>query len=86
VQLYISYDEQADLLAISFREGAANAHARDFGGGRFLESDDDGPVGVEFLRASEGVDLSDIPHADQIERALRSLHALTGRVRRHSPA
>ena len=34
-------------------------------------ADDDTPVGVEFLSVSRGVDLTDVPRADEIARLLR---------------
>ena len=34
-------------------------------------ADDDSPVGVEFLNVSRGVDLTDVPHAEEIARLLR---------------
>lgn len=84
--VYIKYDPRADLLAVSFRRSHPGARSRDIGGHRFLESDTDGPVSVEFLFASEGVDLTDVPYADEIERALSSLHGLTGKVTRQASA
>ncbi len=34
-------------------------------------ADDDTPVGVEFLNVSRGVDLTDVPHAEEIAHLLR---------------
>ena len=34
-------------------------------------AEDDTPVGVEFLNVSRGVDLADVPHAQEIARLLR---------------
>mgnify|MGYP006195967273 CR=1 FL=1 len=38
--------------------------------------DDEGPIAVEFLDASHGVDLIDIPHASDISEGLAGLQSL----------
>ena len=74
--MYVSYDEEGGILYVQFRERRAEAASRDHGGDRYLEYDDLGPLAVEFLHASAGIDLSGIPEAEAVARALRSLSQL----------
>jgi uncharacterized protein YuzE len=79
MQMYVTYDEEADVLFAKWgtREPGDGGGSRDFGFGRFVEFDAHGkPVAVEFLDASHGVDLAGIPNADEIRAALRRLGAL----------
>lgn len=76
--LYITYDEQGDVLYVQFRERSGSGASKDFGGDRFVEYDSDGPLGVEFLFASQGVNLDGIPQAEDIKRGLKTLAGLLG--------
>ena len=64
------YDAESDVLYVQLSDGAAPQQA-------FLDdlriidySEDRAVVGVEFLNASEGVDLSDVPFAPTVERLI----------------
>ncbi|MDP2328860.1 MAG: DUF2283 domain-containing protein [Dehalococcoidia bacterium] len=73
---YITYDEQSDVLYVEFRQAVGDTASHDAGGNRFVETDSDGVVSIEFLTASAGVDLAGLPHADEIAQALDRLRAL----------
>ncbi len=73
--MLLQYDDQVDALYVSFREvepgGVAQVHMVD--DRRNVDYDASGePVGVEFLCVSDGINLRDIPHADEIAHALRA--------------
>ena len=64
------YDAESDVLYVQLSDGAAPQQA-------FLDdlriidySEDRAVVGVEFLNASAGVDLSDVPFAPTVERLI----------------
>jgi len=76
VSPYITYDEQSDVLYVEFRQADGDTLSRDAGSNRFVESDGDGVVSIEFLTASAGIDLTGLPHADEIAQALDRLRAL----------
>ena len=78
MQMYVTYDEEADVLFAKWgtREPGDGGGSRDCGLGRFVEFDAYGKLAVEFLDASHGVDLAGIPNADEIRAALRRLGAL----------
>ncbi|HRC62161.1 MAG TPA: DUF2283 domain-containing protein [Dehalococcoidia bacterium] len=78
--MYIAYDEQGDLLHVEFRSRTDSGYLREVWGDRFVEYDDAGPLGIEFLHASAGVDLDGLPEAEAIAAALRSLATLLGRA------
>jgi uncharacterized protein YuzE len=59
--MYIAYDERGDLLNVRLREPVGIAMAEEHPGERFVEYDEDGPVAIEFLQASEGIDLEGMP-------------------------
>ena len=65
-----TYDAEADALYVRLRDGAASHQA-------FLDdlrivdyTEDRGVAGVEFLHASGGIDLSDVPFAPIVERLI----------------
>lgn len=78
--MYIAYDEQGDILHVEFRARSGTGHSRELPGDRFVEYDNAGPLGIEFLHASVGIDLDGIPEAAQIAEALKSLSSLLGRA------
>ncbi len=65
----------ADALYIRFSDREAAYSDNISRNGRYDRginyADDDTPVGVEFLYVSQGVDLSDVPRADEIAQLLR---------------
>ena len=67
----VDYDREADALYVTLRE-ATCAYTRSLGELRNVDYASDGaPVGVEWLRVSQGVDLADVPNAEEIGDALR---------------
>jgi hypothetical protein len=67
------------VLYVRYRDGEDYAFSRDHGDGRYVEYNADGaPIGVELLGASQGVDISGLPDADEIARGIRGLVALIG--------
>lgn len=66
--LKVDYDQEADVLYVrlSADETVARTHALD--DMRLIDySADGGVIGVEFIDASLGVDLTDIPFAHKVE-------------------
>ena len=77
--MYVTYDDEADVLYVRYREEGEYAFSRDHGDGRYVEYDVDGlPMGVELIGASRGVDISGLPDADEIARGIRGLSTLLG--------
>ncbi len=76
--MYIAYDEQGDILHVEFRARTGAGHSRELPGDRFVEYDDAGPLGVEFLHAGMGIDLDGIPDAAGIAEALKLVSTLLG--------
>ncbi|MEX1022227.1 MAG: DUF2283 domain-containing protein [Dehalococcoidia bacterium] len=75
--MHVTYEEEGDILAVDFGERTERTGSRDFGGGRFVEFNSNGdPIGVEFLSASRGIDLTDIPRGDEIHDTLHRLGAM----------
>jgi uncharacterized protein YuzE len=69
--LRVDYDCDADALYVTLRE-ATCTYTRSLGELRTVDYASDGaPVGVEWLRVSQGVDLADVPNAEEIGDALR---------------
>ena len=69
--LNVKYDRVADALYITLSD-APWSYSRSLGELRNVDYSSDGaPIGVELLRASEGVDLTDVPDAEAIGEALR---------------
>jgi uncharacterized protein YuzE len=72
----ISYDRKIDVLYVELGEGPVG-HTEDVSRGPYYErgvdhAEDGTPIGVEFLNASRGVDLTDIPRADEIAAELKA--------------
>jgi len=70
----VEYDPSADALYANFSEEPF-AYSEDLSRGKQYErgvdyAADGTPIGVEFLNASRGVDLTAIPRADEIATAL----------------
>ncbi len=66
----VSYDPEADALYVQLAEGTPHK-TRALGDLRLMDLAEDGTVlGVEFISASAGVDLSDVPFAPSLEKAI----------------
>ena len=66
----VSYDDEADVLYVEIAEGEV-AHTVAYGDLRLVDEAPDGSVlGVEFISASQGIDLSGVPLRSEIEEAL----------------
>jgi len=66
----VSYDEEADVLYVQLAAGAVHA-TLSLGDLRMIDEASDGAVlGVEFVGASDGIDLSNVPFADTIAAAI----------------
>ena len=71
----MEYSPKADALYIAFDDETPVAYTEDVSRGPECErgidrAADERPLGVEFLHASRGVDLTDIPRADEIAALL----------------
>lgn len=66
-----TYDPEADALYVELRDGEASATQKLLDDLRIVDYSADGEVvGVEFVCASEGIDLSDVPSAPIVERLI----------------
>lgn len=66
---YTTYDPDADTLYVHLNDGVVE-QTRFVDDYRAIDYREDVVVGVEFINASEGVDLSDLPFADTLERLI----------------
>jgi len=68
----VQYDAEADALYVKLIDlPVARTHALD--DLRLIDySEDGGVVGVEFLDASHGVDLRDVPFSNRIDKLIRA--------------
>ena len=67
----IAYDPEADILYVSLRDGMKIAGQKVLDDLRIIDSAEDGAVvGVEFICASGGIDLSDVPFAESVEKLI----------------
>ena len=67
----VDYDQEADVLHVRLvpREQVARTHAMDEM--RLIDYSADGAVlGVEFIDASGGIDLRDVPFARKVEKLI----------------
>ena len=66
----VTYDQEADVLYVSLVDGLS-AKQSFMGDCRILDYSAEGSVlGVEFVCASEGIDLHDLPFAQRIEQLI----------------
>lgn len=66
----VTYDEEADVLYVEL-DATASARQQSLGDLRIVDYAADGTViGVEFISASGGVELHDVPFADRIAAAI----------------
>ncbi|MGE0135580.1 MAG: DUF2283 domain-containing protein [Dehalococcoidia bacterium] len=73
--MIVRYDSEVDALYISFRviEPGGAKRTLMLDDRRMVDYDAaDHPIGVEFLCFSEGIDLEDVPRAEEIATALRA--------------
>ena len=69
----ISYVPRSDILHISFQPGRA-ARTQVIDDLRIADFAADGALmAIEFIGASAGLDLSDLPERDRIEEAIRAI-------------
>jgi len=69
-KLRVDYDAQADAAYV-YLTVAPHAYTEEMDSRRIVDRAEDGSaIGVEFLYASKGIDLHDLPNAGQIEKAL----------------
>lgn len=67
---YVTYDEDADVLYVGLADGDV-AETRNLGDLRLIDFADDGTVlGVEFVSASQGVDLDGVPFGPTVAAAI----------------
>lgn len=66
---YVVYDPEADTLYVHLANGAVDRtrFVDDF---RAIDYHEDVVIGIEFINASDGVDLRDLPFADTVERLI----------------
>lgn len=72
----IRFDPEADALYASLRDRKPGdvVRTQQLDECRLVDYDADGrPLGIEFLNVSDGLNLRDVPDADEIERAVRAL-------------
>lgn len=66
----VTYDEDADVLYVCLSEGEV-AETRNLGDLRLIDFGDDGSViGVEFVSASQGIDLGGVPFGPTVASAI----------------
>ena len=69
----VEYDRESDAVYLRLSD-APYAFGEDLDRERRIDYAADGtPIGVELTCVSSGVDLRDLPHRDEIDRALRGL-------------
>ena len=75
---YVTYDLAGDALYVYLMSQETQIdHTDELGDHRIVDFDSQGRViGVEFLNASHGIDLSGIPEAERVAAAIRSLPQL----------
>ena len=65
------YDPEADILYVQLRDSETPATQKFLDDLRILDYSADGAVvGVEFICASAGIDLSDVPFAPSVEELI----------------
>ena len=67
----IQYDSEADVLYVRLAPGGAVARTVELDVARLIDYSADGAVvGLEFLDASDGIDLTDVPFAHRAEQLI----------------
>lgn len=82
--MFVSYDSDADAVYVRFERDAPEVvETREIDTWRYADYGADGTViGIEFLRASHGIDLEGVPHATEVREAIRALPDLADRFLR----
>ena len=66
----VTYDTDADVLYVRLNDGQSTRQSR-LGDLRIIDFDQDGTIlGVEFVDASGGADLRDLPFAQRVEQLI----------------
>jgi uncharacterized protein YuzE len=86
--MFVSYDSDADAVYVKLRTDAEHsAETREIDMWRYADYDDDGQlIGVEFLRASHGINVFGVPSATAVAEAIRSLPRLAALLTESPPA
>ncbi len=74
--LQIRFDVEADAMYVSFRdvEDGGIRDSQELDESRHIDFDyDDSVVGVEFLNVSRGINLSGVPHSEDVRVAIERL-------------
>ncbi|MCK9495423.1 MAG: DUF2283 domain-containing protein [Dehalococcoidia bacterium] len=67
----VSYDREADVLYVALRDDDTVDHSASLDDIRIIDYSADGAVvGIEFVNASSGVDLSDVPFQHKVEQLI----------------
>jgi|DewCreStandDraft_2_1066082.scaffolds.fasta_scaffold00555_21 uncharacterized protein YuzE len=67
------YSQEADAIYVYLNPGRV-AYSKFLDDLRVIDFSEDGRVvGVEFLQVSDGIDLSDVPERDKVERLINDL-------------
>lgn len=67
---HVTYDQEADILYVRLQVGES-AKQTFLDDARIIDRSADGAIlGVEFLGASDGVDLVDVPFAQTVQRLI----------------
>ena len=67
-EVSVEYDPEADVLYVRLAPHARVAKTHPLDDMRLIDYSEDGAVvGIEFIDASEGVELSDVPFARKVE-------------------
>ncbi len=67
----VTYDPDADVLCVRLIDGESVARQTFIDDLRIVDHSEDGSViGVEFVGASDGVELADVPFAQKIEELI----------------
>lgn len=67
----VQYDDETDVLYVRLLPGAKVARTHSLDDMRLIDYSSDGAVvGVEFVDASGGVDLRDVPFAHKVEKLI----------------
>ncbi len=87
MRLKLERDPHADALYIKLAD-KPDAFGEDFGDERRVDYAADGtPIGIELLCVSQGVDLTDLPHAERLAGLLKGqgLRVLAHRTSKSRP-
>lgn len=81
--MMVTYDPEVDVLYVSFcdRRPGDVVRTGELGDGRQVDYAADGSVlGVEFLAVKQGLNLIDVPRADEVRAAIEALPRLPARA------